>query len=166
MIGYENRLLRKEDFDDDARDAGEIGAGHSVTALYEIVPKGSRSRQPVDEPLRYQSARTVSRSDSNNELMYVKLRYKLPDADASRWLDHVVPASRVTDGSVDLRFAASVAAFGMILRDSEHRGSATLDGVIELARGALGEDLGGYRADFVRLMETVRAQSLLAVKER
>ena len=166
LIGYENRMLRTEDFDDDTKDAGEIGAGHSVTALYEIVPRGRVVREPKAEPLRYQPARSTARSENGNELMYVKLRYKLPDASTSRWLDHVVQASVDSPGSTDLRFAASVAAFGMILRDSEHRGSATLESVLELARNALGEDEGGYRADFVRLVEQVRARSLVAAKER
>jgi Ca-activated chloride channel family protein len=167
LIGYENRMLRKEDFDDDTKDAGEIGAGHSVTALYEVVPKGVAGQTPAAEPLRYQTAASPSsRASRRGELMYLKLRYKLPDANTSRWLDHVVPASRVSDGSTDLRFAASVAAFGMILRDSEHRGRATLDDVISLASGALGEDAGGYRADFVKLVEMVRSKSLVVAKER
>ena len=166
LIGYENRMLRKEDFDDDTKDAGEIGAGHSVTALYEIVPMRDAANGSASEPLRYQAVATETRQSGSDELMYVKLRYKLPDANSSRWLDHVVPASRVTNGSVDLRFAASVAAFGMILRESEHRGSATLDDVIAMARGALGEDLGGYRAEFVKLVEAVRAKELIASKER
>lgn len=166
LIGYENRMLRKEDFDDDTKDAGEIGAGHSVTALYEVVPVNDAANGTGAEPLRYQTVAAETRQSGSDELMYVKLRYKLPDASTSRWLDHIVPASRVHSPSTDFRFAASVAAFGMILRDSEHRGSATLDGVIEMARGALGEDVGGYRADFVKLVEAVRAKSLLVVKER
>ncbi len=166
LIGYENRMLRTEDFDDDTKDAGEIGAGHSVTALYELVPRGRVMREPAAEPLRYQEARSSVRSGNGNELMYVKLRYKLPDASTSRWLDHVVQASQESPGSTDLRFAASVAAFGMILRDSEHRGSATLESVLSLARNALGEDEGGYRAEFVRLVEQVRERSLVAAKER
>jgi len=167
LIGYENRILRAEDFDDDTKDAGEIGAGHSVTALYE-VEMGLDWGSAV-EPLRYQPARTPSVPPRNtSELMYVKLRYKLPDAGTSRWLDHVVRAteSQPSDGSSDLRFAAAVAAFGMVLRDSEHRGGATLESAIGLARGAVGEDPGGYRAEFVRMMETVQARSLLAAKER
>ena len=166
LIGYENRMLRKEDFDDDTKDAGEIGAGHSVTALYEVVPANVASDNGTTEPLRYQAVARNTRQANDDELIYVKLRYKLPDASVSRWLDHIVPASRLHRPSTDLRFAAAVAAFGMILRDSEHRGSATLDGVIELARGALGEDLGGYRAEFVKLVEAVRAKELIASKER
>jgi Ca-activated chloride channel family protein len=158
LIGYENRMLRTEDFDDDTKDAGEIGAGHSVTALYEIVPRGGTVREPTAEPLRYQTVRSSGRSGNGNELMYVKLRYKLPDASASRWLDHVVPFSQPTAGSTDLRFAAAVAAFGMILRDSEYRGSATLDDVFTLAVGAFGKDPGGYRAEFAKLVELVRSR--------
>ena len=166
LIGYENRMLRKEDFEDDTKDAGEIGAGHSVTALYEVVPKGV-GRDPATEPLRYQSAPAAApRSGRADELMYVKLRYKLPDATTSRWLDHVVPVSRVSSASTDLRFAAAVAAFGMVLRESEYRGSATLESVIALGRGALGEDEGGYRAEFIKLVEQVRAKSLVAAQER
>ena len=164
LIGYENRMLRKEDFDDDRKDAGEIGAGHSVTALYEVVPTGSREGVTANDPLRYQSA--AATTGPHDELLYVKLRYKLPDAKTSRWLDHPVPVSRPTQASSDLRFAASVAAFGMILRDSEYRGSATLEQVIELARGALGEDAGGYRSEFVKLVEHVKAQSLVAAREK
>jgi Ca-activated chloride channel family protein len=164
LIGYENRMLKKEDFDDDRKDAGEIGAGHSVTALYEVVPRGSREGVTANEPLRYQSVATTTGPD--DELLYVKLRYKLPDAKTSRWLDHPVRASRPAPASSDLRFAASVAAFGMLLRDSEHRGSATLEQVIELARSSLGEDVGGYRAEFVKLVQQVKAQSLVAAKEK
>jgi len=166
LIGYENRVLRKEDFDDDTKDAGEIGAGHSVTALYEVVPMNDATNGLASEPLRYQTVAAETRQSGSDELMYVKLRYKLPDASVSRWLDHIVPASRVHSPSTDFRFAASVAAFGMILRDSEYRGSATLDGVIELARGALGRDEGGYRAEFVKLAEAVRAKALVGSKGR
>lgn len=167
LLGYENRMLRAEDFDDDTKDAGEIGAGHSVTALYEIEPGVDLWSQV--EPLRYQTTRPISPASRNvTELMHVKLRYKLPEARTSRWLDHVVRATETqpTDGSSDLRFAASVAAFGMVLRDSEYRGGATLEVAIALARGSIGEDVGGYRAEFLRMMETVQARSLLAAKER
>ncbi len=165
LVGYENRMLRTEDFDDDAKDAGEIGAGHSVTALYEVVPR-SGAAEPGAEPLRYQAVARESRSGHPGELAYIKLRYKLPDASTSRWLDHVVPVSEATEGSTDFRFAASVAAFGMVLRESEYRGSATLDDVIALARGSLGRDDGGHRAEFVRLAEQVRERALLVARER
>jgi Ca-activated chloride channel family protein len=138
-----------------------------VTALYEIEPGVDLWSQV--EPLRYQTTRPISPASRNvTELMHVKLRYKLPEARTSRWLDHVVRATETqpTDGSSDLRFAASVAAFGMVLRDSEYRGGATLEVAIALARGSIGEDVGGYRAEFLRMMETVQARSLLAAKER
>jgi Ca-activated chloride channel family protein len=167
LIGYENRILRKEDFDDDTKDAGEIGAGHSVTALYEVVPAVRGGSESPVEPLRYQDvAQRDVRSAHGDELMYIKLRYKLPDASSSRWLDHVVRAGRAEEGSIDLRFAASVAAFGMILRESEHRGSATLDDVLTLAGRSIGRDVGGYRKEFVRLVSDFRNQELLALKER
>jgi Ca-activated chloride channel family protein len=171
LIGYENRLLAKEDFDDDTKDAGEMGAGHSVTALYEVIPVGVESPVAVRgvDPLRYQRPATRPASAAgSDELMYVKLRYKLPTASASRWLDHVVrtPRADSREMSDDFRFAASVAAFGMILRDSEYRGTATLDDVIDSARRAVGSDPGGHRADFVHLAETVRSRGLLVARER
>jgi Ca-activated chloride channel family protein len=166
LIGYENRMLRKEDFNDDTKDAGEIGAGHSVTALYEVVPAKPRAGEDDPEQLRYQAAPRYSARSHGEELMYVKLRYKLPDASSSRLLDHVVTRPDRHRPSADFRFAAAVAAFGMILRDSEHRGHATLDGVLELARESLGHDEMGYRAEFVKLVEHVRSRDLVAARNR
>ncbi len=165
LIGYENRLLAAEDFNDDAKDAGELGAGHSVTALYEVVPVGA---PPVEtgsvDPLRYQrpeeDASDSRRVGEEDELMFVKLRYKTPDGERSQLLELPVP-DRVESASTDLRFAASVAAFGMLLRDSEQCGDFTLAEVSRLARGSLGEDRHGYRAEFVRLVEATRELSLL-----
>jgi Ca-activated chloride channel family protein len=165
LIGYENRLLADEDFNDDTKDAGELGAGHSVTALYEVVPVGA---PPVEtgsvDPLRYQrpeeDASDSGRAGEDDELMFVKLRYKAPDGEHSRLLALVVP-DRAGDASADLRFAASVAAFGMLLRDSEQCGDFTLADVSRLARASLGEDRHGYRAEFVRLVEATRELSLL-----
>jgi Ca-activated chloride channel family protein len=165
LIGYENRLLADEDFNDDAKDAGELGAGHSVTALYEVVPVGA---PPVEtgsvDPLRYQrpeeDAPETRRAGEEDELMFVKLRYKAPDGERSRLIELPVP-DRVETASTDLRFAASVAAFGMLLRDSEQCGGFTLADVSRLARASLGEDRHGYRAEFVRLVEATRELSLL-----
>jgi Ca-activated chloride channel family protein len=165
LIGYENRLLADEDFNDDAKDAGELGAGHSVTALYEVVPVGA---PPVEtgsvDPLRYQrpeeDAPETRRAGEEDELMFVKLRYKAPDGERSRLIELPVP-DRVETASTDLRFAASVAAFGMLLRDSEQCGDFTLADVSRLARASLGEDRHGYRAEFVRLVEATRELSLL-----
>lgn len=160
LIGYENRMLAAEDFRNDRKDAGDLGAGHSVTALYEIVPVSAREGDDMLRPdaLRYQRpaaarARTVSAGTraQEGELMYVRLRYKTPNGTTSVPFEHIV-ADRVTAASTDFRFAQAVAAFGMSLRDSEHRGSATAEMALELANGALGTDAWGYRRDFVRLV--------------
>ncbi len=152
LIGYENRLLADEDFKDDTKDSGDMGAGHSVTALYEIVPVGAAdaSIAPSAEPRRYTTPAAVDAGDAT-ELMYIRLRYKQPTGAQSVELAHAVP-NRVVEPSYDFRFAQAVAAFGMILRDSEYRGSATPASVLRLARGAIGADPWGYRADFVRLV--------------
>jgi Ca-activated chloride channel family protein len=158
LIGYENRMLAKEDFNDDTKDAGELGAGHTVTALYEIVPVGAeRDGRPGVDELRYQRPARGITTTTSDEWMTVKLRYKLPAEETSRLLAHVV---RSDDGaprvSGDFAFAASVASFGMILRGSEHRGDASFDDVLRLARAGQGEDEDGYRAEFIRLVERAR----------
>jgi len=159
LIGYENRALAAEDFNDDRKDAGELGAGHSVTALYEVVPVGTPgvSARGVD-PLRYQQPRAATETAGSGELLTVKLRYKLPDGDRS-WL----MARPLTDrglglsaASADFCFAAAVAEWGMLLRGSRFRGEASYAQVADLARGALGSDRGGYRAEFLRLVGTSR----------
>ncbi len=161
LIGYENRLLAKEDFDDDTKDAGEMGAGHSVTALYEIVPVGADDAlaQGSTDSLRYQHVANVVGAHRDGELLYIKLRYKTPDGTTSRLLTHVVP-NRVQRPSTDMRFAAAVASFGMILRDSEYRGSMDINDVATLAERSLGEDAHGYRAGFVDLVHRYRGLTL------
>ncbi len=153
LIGYENRRLENRDFNDDTKDAGEIGAGHSVTALYEVVPAGAPIPTGVDA-LKYQHARQPSTAASSSELMTVKLRYKHPTGTKSQMMsvpveDRRTPLTQTTD---DFRFSAAVAAFGMLLRGSEHRGSASYDMVRELAHGAEGSDPFGYRSEFVGLV--------------
>ena len=168
LIGYENRLLAAEDFDDDRKDAGELGAGHTVTALYEVVPAGVQGTVEVREPgeLRYQAPRPGESVRAGAELAFVKLRYKEPDGARSRLLEVPVRPTRMRPSN-DIRFAAAVAAFGMLLRDSEHRGTASYTDVIALARGALGSDPHGYRAEFVRMVEVARGLSgEVAVEER
>jgi len=155
LIGYENRVLADADFNDDAKDAGDIGAGHSVTALYEIVPAGVPGAARRVDPLRYQEPRRASEAAATDELMTVKLRYKEPEGDTSRLLAVAVKDGTQTD-SPDVRFAAAVAAFGMLLRDSEHKGTATYDAVLELARRGRGEDPDGYRTEFIQLIESAR----------
>ncbi|NJK63707.1 MAG: VWA domain-containing protein [Synechococcaceae cyanobacterium SM2_3_1] len=159
LIGYENRILADRDFNDDRKDAGELGAGHSVTALYEIIPAGvdSESRPQVD-PLRYQQAVPDVSRDESLELMWVKLRYKEPDADQSQLLEHPIfdvplQLQQTTD---NYRFSAAVAAFGMVLRDSEHLGQTTPALIQDLAQGSLGQDPGGYRAEFLQLLQQYR----------
>ncbi len=163
LIGYENRMLRHQDFNDDTKDAGEIGAGLTVTALYEVVPRGVDIDIPGVDPLKYQKPAEPSRSTTSNELLTVKLRYKEPDEDASKLLEFPLKASggSFDQASADFRFAASVAAFGMVLRDSEYRGDATFDTVLTEAEGSLGPDSQGYRKEFVNLVKKARAISEL-----
>jgi Ca-activated chloride channel family protein len=160
LIGYENRLLAAEDFADDKKDAGEIGSGHSVTALYEIIPVGVETDVTVRTPdsLRYQRGRTRPEADSGPELLFVKVRYKQPDGERSRLLTHAVLDAPSRAATADFQFQAAVAEFGLLLRQSEHRGTANFRHVIEVARGAVGADPDGYRAEFVRLAQA--AQSL------
>ena len=158
LIGYENRVLRNEDFNNDRKDAGEIGAGHTVTALYEIVPPGVPFELPGVDPLKYQrpvQSRTVDGSASN-EVMTVKLRYKEPDGDTSRLMTFGV-VNTLTPGAANIGFASAVAEFGMALRRSEHRGTATFKDAAALARRYRGIDENGYRAEFVRLIELADA---------
>ena len=155
LIGYENRLLRHEDFNEDLKDAGEIGAGHTVTALYEIVPPGVPLQGPGVDPLKYQPAPSSSASPPpalSSELMTVKLRYKEPAGDESRVLTFAVP-NREVRRSENLGFAAAVAEFGMLLRQSEHRGNASYRDAAALARQHRGADDSGYRAELIRLIE-------------
>jgi len=162
LLGYENRILAAADFRNDRKDAGEIGAGHSVTALYEIAIVGDGGG-PVTgaEPLKYQPQLAATApvpppidGEANRELLTVKLRWKQPDGDAST-LKEVSLSDRggaFEAASTDMRFAVGVVAFGMILRGSEHKGEATLPFVAKIASSAVGPDVGGYRAEFIDLV--------------
>jgi Ca-activated chloride channel family protein len=187
LLGYENRILAAEDFNNDQKDAGEIGAGHSVTALYEIVPVGAKTavgktpeEAPGVDPLKYQaSGRGVSIGEptekpagaedhlteaaKSGELLTLKLRYKEPDGDTSKLLEYPLTdkGGSFNAASKEMQFAAAVASFGMVLRQSEHRGTSNLAAVEEIATGALGKDDGGYRAEFVDL---VKRAATLGVK--
>ena len=168
LIGYENRLLADEDFNDDTKDAGELGAGHTVTALYEVVPAGVAMPRPSVDPLRYQEQQPAEDGAPpptrfEDELMFVKVRYKDPDGDRSKLLEHAV-TDRTGIPSADLRFAAAVAGFGMLLRDSEHAGTFTLDDVVSLAEAGRGDDPRGYRGEFIRLVEASRDLKLLEME--
>jgi len=157
LIGYENRVLQNQDFNDDRKDAGEIGAGHTVTALYEIVPAGVKMDLPTVDPLKYQKRAETQKSDfMRDELMTVKLRYKAPDADTSR--EFAVPVkNRTGEMSANVGFAAAVAEFGMVLRKSDYRGTATHAEAAALARKFRGTDPDGYRTEFVKLVELAEA---------
>lgn len=161
LIGYENRILNEEDFNDDKKDAGEMGSGHNVTALYELVPSGSGEKSPAVDPLKYQRVPETRRSndeDGSDEYLTIKLRYKLPDGETSRLMERPVKGyvADINDASENLRFAAAVSEFGMILRDSEFRGNATFGSAASLARSARGEDEEGYRAELIRLINTAK----------
>jgi len=162
LIGYENRLLADEDFTDDNKDAGEIGSGHSVTALYEVVPVGVDTDVVVRVPdsLRYQTPRVQGNAAAGPELLFVKVRYKQPDGDRSRLLTHAVLDRSSGSPSVDFRLQTAVAEFGLLLRESEHRGTADIGRVIAVAREALGGDPHGHRAEFVRLAQAAQALGL------
>lgn len=161
LVGYENRLLNDEDFNDDKKDAGEMGAGHTVTALYEIIPAGSEESLKSIDPLKYQANRGDLKSDkkvkadSRAELMTVKLRYKQPDGNISTKIEIPVKG-RVLDldeTSDNFRFAAAVAEFGLILRNSQYKEDASMEQVIAMAKGARGEDEEGYRSEFMKLVK-------------
>ena len=155
LIGYENRVLRSEDFNNDRKDAGEIGEGHSVTALYEIVPAGVE----VDsvDPLKYQRPLPLVRATTDaRELATVKVRYKAPDGDASRLITRVMLNANAPM-SANLGFASAVAEFGMLLRNSEHKGSASYGGLVARARSFRGTDPEGYRAEFIKLVDLAAA---------
>jgi Ca-activated chloride channel family protein len=161
LLGYENRLLAAEDFNDDREDAGEIGAGHTVTALYEIVPSGVDSRHlpPAVDPLRYGgepgrsggAAGSIGGDPDADEVAWVKVRYKGPEGGASRLLERPVD-DEAARPSGDFRFAAAVAGFGMLLRESPHRGSMSGDEILQLAEASLGADPHGYRRGFLDLV--------------
>jgi Ca-activated chloride channel homolog len=166
LIGYENRMLRKEDFNNDQKDAGDIGAGHSVTALYELVAPGSEipGEGSVD-PLKYQA----QSAKSSPEMLTLKLRYKDPESETSKLISQplVASAGDMTSASENLRFAAAVAEFGMLLRDSKYKGEASFDEVRQIAQRALGRDEEGYRADFLTMVAAAaRLQKSAEVAER
>ena len=155
LIGYENRMLANEDFTNDKKDAGEIGAGHTVTALYELVPSDGK----VAQSLRYQS-QELNEKGKGNELGFLKIRYKDPKMKDAKSVEITEPLvfnkKALKETSTDYRFAASVAEFGILLRDNSNKANATYDQVIELAEGAIGKDPEGYRKEFVRLVKSVK----------
>lgn len=162
LIGYENRKLKDEDFNDDTKDAGELGAGHSVTALYEVIPNGIEADLPNIDDLKYQSHTVNKEAHKTKELLTVKFRYKAPDGDKSRLLVKVLKDFTIKRQSQNLQFSTAVAGFGMLLRDSKHKGDLTYEKVLEMAKAGKGKDANGYRAEFIRLVEL--AEVLAGVK--
>jgi Ca-activated chloride channel family protein len=158
LIGYENRILNKEDFNDDTKDAGELGSGHTVTALYEIIPADSDENIKDVDPLKYQTVQLTDTATQSQDLLTVKLRYKKPDEDKSILMEKPVKYKLIPDAelSENFRFSAAVAEYGLLLKDSEYKGTADWKQTIELARSSQGEDKDGYRKEFITLSELAR----------
>jgi Ca-activated chloride channel family protein len=160
LIGYENRLLKKEDFADDKKDAGELGAGHTVTALYEIVPSKEIIISDEYDDLKYQISKLTPDAENSDELLTLKLRYKLPYEDTSKLINSVVYDKLFLPDSLsdNFNFSSAVAGFAMLLRDSIFKGNINFAMIEELANKSLGEDNYGYRDEFISLIN--RAQKL------
>jgi Ca-activated chloride channel family protein len=159
LVGYETRLLNKEDFNDDTKDAGEMGAGHTVTAFYEVIPVGVKSNLIGNvDPLKYQDQQGKDQAlfGLHPDLLTVKLRYKQPDSDTSKKIEAPLIDNNGDNVSEDFRFAAAVAMFGQIVKDSQYKGNGTCDKAIALAQRGYGSDVHGYRREFVRLMEITK----------
>lgn len=160
LVGYENRMLQNEDFNNDKKDAGDMGAGHTVTALYEIIPAGKGTNQPLAvDPLKYQLPKQAAGNTS--EVLTVKLRYKDPAASSSQLITQVLRWKQqdITQAPEDFRMATAVADFGLLLRNSEHKGSASWEQVLKLAGNARGTDEEGYRAEFIQLVKKAQLLS-------
>ncbi|HJZ56854.1 MAG TPA: VWA domain-containing protein [Gemmataceae bacterium] len=151
LIGYENRLLKTEDFKNDAKDAGDMGSGHTVTAFYEVVPVGVKIDLPEPDPLKYQNQ---APANSSREWLTVRMRYKEPDANASKeQIAVLADGSEKVEAAEDFRFASAVVEFGMLLRDSPYKGSGNLPAVLQRAVSSASYDPNGHRAEFVRLVK-------------
>jgi Ca-activated chloride channel family protein len=161
LIGYENRLLKDEDFNDDKKDAGELGSGHTVTALYEVIPVGVEGETPPIDGLKYQNTSSETKESASNELMTIKFRYKKPDEDTSKLITHVVQnqSTELVNASETFRWSAAVAGFGMILRDSKYAKKYHFDDVLELARSARGEDSNGYRIELIKMVKSMQVMA-------
>jgi Ca-activated chloride channel homolog len=157
LIGYENRMLKNEDFNNDQKDAGEMGSGHSVTALYEIIPVGVNSTYLTDK-LKYQNEQSLSPAANSNELLTIKLRYKKPNENQSKLIEKAVIDTHKAfeQTSEDFRFASAVAEFGLLLRGSDFKGNANYNHIIETAKAAKGKDDEGYRAEFIKLVKSTQ----------
>jgi Ca-activated chloride channel family protein len=158
LIGYENRVLNKEDFNDDKKDAGELGSGHTVTALYEIIPADSKEQVASVDKSKYQETVPTDIALNSNEIMTIKFRYKEPTGDQSKLIelpviDNIVDFSNSSDS---FKFSSAVASFGMLLRGSEYKGESNYQQIIDIAKESKGEDIEGYRSEFIKLVETAQ----------
>ncbi|MHC4458196.1 MAG: vWA domain-containing protein [Planctomycetota bacterium] len=156
LIGYENRILADEDFNDDIIDAGELGAGHTVTALYEIIPSGSTRAVRKTDALKYQENEVTAEASASNEIMTIKFRYKPPREESSKLIKTSVIDEDFTfqEASENFRFSAAVAGLGMLLRDSKFKGDLTYQKIVSIAKNSKGKDAFGYRSEFINLVET------------
>ena len=153
LVGYENRLLNEEDFDNDKIDAGELGSGHTVTALYEIVP--TENIDDLEQKLKYQQTNLKDKAKSSNEIATISLRYKEPTEDSSKLIEKSIvdELKKFESTSDNFKFSAAVAQFGMLLRDSEFKGNSSFASMIRLAKNSKGKDDEGYRAEFIKMAE-------------
>jgi Ca-activated chloride channel homolog len=167
LVGYEKRLLNNEDFKDDTKDAGELGSGHTVTAVYEIVPTGVKSKfVPDADPLKYQNSENIN-NELSDEIATVKFRYKKPDGEKSIEMVHPIAdnCKSFENASDNIRFSSAVAMFGMLLRNSEFKGTSSFQEIVDIADNARGKDKDGYRGEFVRLVKMAGSFKLSANKE-
>ena len=170
LIGYENRMLNKEDFNNDKKDAGDMGSGHRVTALYEVIPVGVKSSflEKIDD-LKYQKKPSLDKTSATDELLNIKLRYKTPGQTASKLIEQPVLDQGISRASTsdNFRFAAAVAGYGMLLRNSEFKQQTRYADVISWAESALGKDTEGYRSEFLKLVKAseLMAKELLSVSD-
>jgi len=164
LIGYETRLLNREDFNNDKIDAGDIGSGHAVTAVYEVTPVGSKARL-IDDSRYQKSEEKAEKKDKSGEYAFVKIRYKLPDSDTSKLIttpvDSKVEYKQLTEVPTDARFVTSVAAFAQILRGDSYIKSYSYDDVINFAQAAKGEDKFGYRAEFINMVRLAKSAPVM-----
>lgn len=163
LLGYENRALAAEDFNDDRKDAGELGAGHRVTALYELIPVGVKDTFTTSvDPLKYQAGKQMAVTANADEWMTIKLRYKQPEGEASRLITKTMDGkiSPLDATSANFRMATSVAEFGLLLRQSAFKQDANWEQVLTLAKGAKGEDADGYRGEYITLVEKARSMTV------
>jgi len=160
LLGYENRVLQDHEFNDDRKDAGDMGAGHSVTALFELTPAGERIDGTGVDSLKYQEPARLSAASRADEAMTVKVRYKEPDGEASTLTTLTV--RNAIETTPELGFASAVAEFGMLLRDSEHKGSSSFADVRARASRFKGEDPFGHRAEFIRLVESAEGVNVVS----